>query len=70
MMARLLDAMPQADAVNEIGRLEVLFLDGGSPAWIRTTIHGSKGRCPTIRRPGNSKEGITIQCNIPTERLC
>src|SRR5947208_13054723 len=20
----------------------------GSPAWIRTTIHGSKGRCPTI----------------------
>src|ERR1017187_3760287 len=24
----------------------------GSPAWIRTTIHGSKGRCPTIRRPG------------------
>ncbi len=26
--------------------------DGGSPAWIRTTIHGSKGRCPTIRRPG------------------
>src|SRR5579864_2334609 len=31
--------------------------DGGSPAWIRTTIHGSKGRCPTIRRPGNSEEG-------------
>ena len=27
----------------------------GSPAWIRTTIHGSKGRCPTIRRPGNTK---------------
>src|ERR1017187_10985722 len=24
----------------------------GSPAGIRTTIHGSKGRCPTIRRPG------------------
>ena len=24
----------------------------GSPAWIRTTIHGSKGRCPTIRQPG------------------
>src|SRR5260370_12148459 len=22
----------------------------GSPAWIRTTIHGSKGRCPTVRR--------------------
>ena len=28
--------------------------DVGSPAWIRTTIHGSKGRCPTIRRPGIS----------------
>ena len=28
----------------------------GSPAWIRTTIHGSKGRCPTIRRPGNFRE--------------
>ena len=27
-------------------------LKDGSPAWIRTTIHGSKGRCPTIRRPG------------------
>jgi hypothetical protein len=26
----------------------------GSPAWIRTTIHGSKGRCPTIRRPGST----------------
>lgn len=30
--------------------------DGGSPAWIRTTIHGSKGRCPTVRRPGNMQE--------------
>ena len=28
--------------------------EAGSPAWIRTTIHGSKGRCPTIRRPGNA----------------
>ena len=28
----------------------------GSPAWIRTTIHGSKGRCPTIRRPGKTRE--------------
>jgi hypothetical protein len=27
----------------------------GSPTWIRTTIHGSKGRCPTIRRSGNSR---------------
>ncbi len=28
----------------------------GSPAWIRTTIHGSKGRCPTVRRPGKKGE--------------
>jgi hypothetical protein len=32
----------------------LLNLIGGSPAWIRTTIHGSKGRCPTIRRPGSA----------------
>src|SRR5215471_16975406 len=32
----------------------------GSPAWIRTTIHGSKGRCPTIRRPGN------FECEYPS----
>jgi hypothetical protein len=31
---------------------KVLTPKVGSPAWIRTTIHGSKGRCPTIRRPG------------------
>jgi hypothetical protein len=31
----------------------------GSPAWIRTTIHGSKGRCPTIRRPGISRWELT-----------
>ncbi len=31
-----------------------LGLEGsGSPTWIRTTIHGSKGRCPTVRRSGN-----------------
>ena len=29
-----------------------LSTESGSPAWIRTTIHGSKGRCPTVRRPG------------------
>ena len=34
-------------------RLHALLTMAGSPAWIRTTIHGSKGRCPTIRRPGN-----------------
>ena len=38
----------QAKSALELGRKYV-----GSPAWIRTTIHGSKGRCPTIRRPGN-----------------
>jgi hypothetical protein len=39
----------------------------GSPAWIRTTIHGSKGRCPTIRRPGILRAGdlfsvINLEC--------
>ena len=34
----------------------------GSPAWIRTTIHGSKGRCPTIRRPG-IRDDYTSQCS-------
>jgi hypothetical protein len=32
----------------------------GSPAWIRTTIHGSKGRCPTIRRPGKMERVIPV----------
>ena len=36
----------------------------GSPAWIRTTIHGSKGRCPTIRRPGNCELRNFIQCSV------
>ena len=35
----------------------------GSPAWIRTTIHGSKGRCPTIRRPGKF-EGLVRTYSI------
>src|ERR1039458_1376007 len=30
----------------------------GSPARIRTTIHGPKGRCPTIRRPGNGMKRL------------
>jgi hypothetical protein len=34
-------------------RLELGQKCSGSPARIRTSIHGSKGRCPTIRRPGN-----------------
>lgn len=37
---------------SKTGR-EVTELGSGSPAWIRTTIHGSKGRCPTVRRPGS-----------------
>ena len=32
----------------------------GSPAWIRTTIHGSKGRCPTIRRPGKTRDPSSV----------
>ncbi len=32
----------------------------GSPAEIRTPIHGSKGRCPTIRRPGNFGMNIRL----------
>ena len=38
----------------------VCFEFFGSPAWIRTTIHGSKGRCPTIRRPGKSAGGTYL----------
>ena len=42
---------------------------GGSPAWIRTTIHGSKGRCPTIRRPGMLQErGIFSVSSLPAAR--
>ena len=37
---------------QEFRGLELVREQVGSPAWIRTTIHGSKGRCPTIRRPG------------------
>src|SRR5262245_12052664 len=36
------------DAVNKM-KLKFANWKSGSPAWIRTTIHGSKGRCPTIR---------------------
>ena len=38
---------------------KLLNLKVGSPAWIRTTIHGSKGRCPTIRRPGKRGGNFT-----------
>src|SRR5262245_15585009 len=37
----------------------------GSPAWIRTTIHGSKGRCPTIRRPGIKMTNSTSLAACP-----
>ena len=45
---------------------ELIPQDGGSPAWIRTTIHGSKGRCPTIRRPG--KIGLDLP-SLPARAL-
>jgi hypothetical protein len=48
-----------AMASSKTGRREVTVFGCGSPAWIRTTIHGSKGRCPTIRRPGNCRR-VTI----------
>ena len=32
-------------------------------AWIRTMIHGFKGRCPTIRRPDNVISLITFSDN-------
>ena|GEM_PF-3988862 len=35
----------------------------GSPARIRTSIHGVKGRCPTIRRPGNCRRANCFQSN-------
>ena len=38
----------------------IVFKGAGSPAWIRTTIHGSKGRCPTVRRPGNSGGDVLL----------
>ena len=49
-------ATSDRDGVNENEGREVRERKVGSPAWIRTTIHGSKGRCPTIRRPGNALE--------------
>ena len=33
-------------------QFESVFFCVGSPTWIRTTVHGSKGRCPTVRRSG------------------
>jgi hypothetical protein len=37
----------------------------GSPTWIRTTIHGSKGRCPTIRRSGSMALGTGGGSRLP-----
>ena len=45
-------------SASEPSRVDVLQAKAGSPAWIRTTIHGSKGRCPTVRRPGNYRGGL------------
>src|ERR1035437_4753564 len=44
---------------RQLQQREKLIKTGfGSPARIRTTIHGSKGRCPTIRRPGNGMKRL------------
>jgi hypothetical protein len=45
-------------------------LRDGSPAWIRTTIHGSKGRCPTVRRPGKKKsKDLSLSLPVPPVSL-
>jgi hypothetical protein len=44
--------LPQPVVMAWAAGTQVTIEGNGSPAWIRTTIHGSKGRCPTIRRPG------------------
>ena len=54
---------------HEFRGLETKEEGFGSPAWIRTTIHGSKGRCPTIRRPGNIWNGIALLV-YPSVPLC
>ncbi len=40
----------------------------GSPTWIRTTINGSKGRCPTVRRSGNKDDGPPPLLSVTTAR--
>ncbi len=59
ILAYVWDTGGRADrkAVNEIGRRKVRGWKNGSPTWIRTTINGSKGRCPTVRRSGNGRAG-------------
>jgi hypothetical protein len=46
---------PLSDVDGRVGALATEWLKSkvGSPTWIRTTINGSKGRCPTVRRSGN-----------------
>ena len=83
-MLGLRAALWKCDPVNKF-ELEFELESNGSPAWIRTTIHGSKGRCPTIRRPGNGLGGngqnqfnmftYIIRSNVPGRkkpgiRLC
>ncbi len=42
------------NCTNEVDDFcNLLIQKVGSPTWIRTTINGSKGRCPTIRRSGS-----------------
>jgi hypothetical protein len=56
-------------SVQRSAKCNYLKHRSGSPAWIRTTIHGSKGRCPTIRRPGNIWNGIALPV-YPSVPLC
>ena len=47
-------------AVNKNRALEFGRRTIGSPTRIRTSIHGVKGRCPTIRRSGNVQRATPL----------
>ena len=58
-----------AAAVNKNRALEFGRKMYGSPTWIRTTIHGSKGRCPTVRRSGKirSENELPLVYRMPVQ---
>ena len=68
---RIHSGLFEAETCNLLGRQGVLCKKNGSPTWIRTTTHGSKGRCPTVRRSGSenllpcyfSKPAAPASCN-------
>ncbi len=60
---RIHDGCIRFETDPKINGIECLFC--GSPAWIRTTIHGSKGRCPTIRRPGKMRTHRFLSLTCP-----